>query len=123
MTGHDIARELERLGVPEGMDVDAIESSAALLTGPEEADEAAFVFVHDSSLHINMDHPRAPEAADLLLRAYRVAKTTATPTERTCETCRHAEGHDNCAGCYHDPEQGFVSETGENDYPYWEPSP
>ena len=103
MTGHDIARELERLGVPEGMDVDAI--------------------VHDSSLHINMDHPRAPEAADLLLRAYRVAKTTATPTERTCETCRHAEGHDNCAGCYHDPEQGFVSETGENDYPYWEPSP
>lgn len=40
---------------------------------------------------------------------------------RTCDTCRHRHGSDACGGCYHAPEEGFVSETGKANHPHWEP--
>lgn len=41
--------------------------------------------------------------------------------ERTCNTCAHRDGGDACAGCWHCPEDGFISRTGAADYPHWEP--
>ena len=75
MTGHDIARELERLGVPEGMVV-WIPSRRGIVGLMNGFDLVGLLTnaPRKWSMHADPDHPRAPEAATRLLRAYRAAQ-------------------------------------------------
>jgi len=41
---------------------------------------------------------------------------------RGCDTCSHSDGSDRCAGCWHDPDLGFASETGVADFPHYQPT-
>ena len=77
MTGHDIARHVERLGVPEGINVIATNTYLTL------RDDRVDVFIVQAGDHKphnlsgDPSHPRAMEAAALLMRAYRAAQVEA----------------------------------------------
>lgn len=82
ITGHDITREIESLGVQEGMEAFAADDWCQIETFGEHEEEpcAAYLSLSESGgpvLRAYPDHPRAKEAAELLLCAYDAAKLTA----------------------------------------------
>jgi len=78
MTGHDIARELKRIGIPTWLEV-VCSRGMVELYGGESTRPAATLLLRIGTLEedagmIRMEHPRAMEATALLLRAYRDAR-------------------------------------------------
>lgn len=79
ITGHDVARELERIGVPEGLEEFASHDWCQIETLHEDEDEPCAAHISLSGrggpvLNVFPDHPRAMEATTLLLQAYQAAK-------------------------------------------------
>ena len=81
ITGHDIGRHCERLGVPEGMEI--VPSAGTIEIFAEGGVTASGGQMHlavfadvcaPDEMRVNLNHPRAMEAAALLLRAYRDAR-------------------------------------------------
>jgi len=70
MNGHDIAQALERIGVPEGMGLIVTDVSLLIFA---DGDAATRFSSEDDpeTILVLPAHPRAEEAAALLLRAYR----------------------------------------------------
>jgi len=96
ITGHDIAREIERIGVPEGMSLFVENDCVRVETdGPKKPCAALLWRPEHRPAQIKMpaDHPRAMEAATLLLRAYDAAKVwdrrtaPGSPLSVACPRC------------------------------------